>query len=380
MKRIAVTHLITDLAVGGAETMLSRLVSTMDRNAFDTRIISLTGIDVIGEHMLKQGIPVTELGAQRGSADPGIVVRLAWLLRKERPDILQTWMYHADLAGGLAARMTGRLPVVWNIRHSALDPDRDSRKTMWTAKACARLSNLLPVRIVCCSEYSKHMHARLGYNRDKMVVIPNGYDLDAFAPDEDSRRMIREELGLSLDTRLVGLVARFNPHKDHHTFCRAAGILHRKMTDIRFVLCGEGVNRENRHLTAWIDEEGIGAVTHLLDLRTDIPTIQAALDIATSSSLGEAFSNAIAEAMTSGVPCVVTDAGDSAAIVGETGLVVPPGDAQALAGALEKLLSLTPDERSALGARARERIRDNYELHTITQRYQHMYRELAEAP
>jgi glycosyltransferase involved in cell wall biosynthesis len=372
--RISVTHLITGTSAGGAETMLHRLVSWTDRERFDVSVISLTTAGEIGRRMIDEGVSFHSIEASKGGLDPAALLRLIRHLRHTRPDILQTWMYHADLAGGIAARFARSIPVAWGIHHSDLDPDHIKKRTIRVAKWCARLSRRLPERIVCCSRASMETHAAIGYDRERMVLIQNGFDTSLFAPDSGARSSVRKELGLDRDTPLVGLVARYHPQKDHATFFRAAGILHAGMPDVRFVLCGKGVTAENRDLAVLTDEAGLEGSVFLLGRRADIPRIQASLDIASSSaSSGEAFPIIIGEAMSCGVPCVVTSVGDSAEIVGDCGVVIEPGDPEALATGWKKILTMRSGDRTALAGRCRKRIEDKFEIGAVTARYEIMY-------
>ena len=373
-----VVHVITGLSTGGAEMALLKLLSHMDRAEFQPEIVSLTNVGVVGESIRALGIPVRSLGMSRGVPNPLFVLRLARMLRDARPDLVQTWMYHADLVGGLAAKLTGNLPVVWNVRHSYLEPHHTKRTTFWTARACARLSGHVPQRIVCAAEVSRRAHEALGYDAKRMVVIPNGFDLSKLRPDPEARRAVREELDIPEDAPLVGLVARFHPDKDHRNFVRAAAILHAQRPGVRFLMCGEGITRENGELTRWVEDAGIGEYCYLLGRRDDVTRINAALDVATSSSGSEGFPNVVGEAMACGVPCVVTDVGDSAAIVGGTGMVVPRQDHRALAEGWAKLLEMGAEERRTLGEKARRRVEERYSLDSVVAAYTTLYRTVVE--
>ncbi|MGH7964573.1 MAG: glycosyltransferase, partial [Candidatus Binatia bacterium] len=291
---------------------------------------------------------------------------------------VQTWMYHGDLIGGLAAKLAGRIPVAWNIRHSTLDTKEGKRSTYWTVQACAWLSHWLPTRIVCCSESSRQIHAALGYAANDMVVIPNGFDLAAFKPDQAARLSVRGELGIPAETPLIGLVANFRAQKDHATFVQAAARLHADLPEVHFLLCGQNITSDNSQLDKWVTAAGIRDHCHLLGRREDIPRLTAALDVATTASAyGEGFPNVIGEAMACGIPCVVTDVGDSASIVGDTGRVVPPRDPLALAQAWRAVLSLRSEGRAQVGEAARRRIEEQFSLPVIAARYQCLYDELA---
>lgn len=371
----SVTHVITSLDVGGAEMMLYKLLATLDPRRVRSTVISLADIGPIGRRIQDLGIEVHAAGMRNGRLpSPAALLRIARLLRRTRPDVVQTWMYHADLIGSSVARLSGRTPIVWNIQ--ATDPA--SRSAWMALRACALMSSRVPAAIVSCSEASRVIHARRGYDDRRFIVIPNGADLEQFRPDEKARADIRAELGVGESTPLVGLIARFHPMKDHQTFVRAAALVHRSRPDAQFVLCGKDVQWSNSALTAWVDEAGLRDRVHLLGLRDDVARICAALDVATlTSSYGEGFPNMIGEAMAAGTPCVVTDVGDSGAIAGDTGRVAPIGDAAAIADGIIDLLSLDNTSRHALRLRARQRIEENFSLASAVRQYDALYARLA---
>ena len=379
MPKVKVTHISTGLNPGGAETMLYNLLSHMDRTTFESEVVSLIEIGSIGYKIQALGVPVRSLGMRPGVPNPLALLQLARWLRQDPPHVIQTWMHHADLIGGLAARLAGRTPVVWGIHHSDHDPHIEKRSAIWTAKVCASLSRWLPARIVCCSHASRRTHTQMGYTAGKMLVIPNGFDLAVFRPDPGARESLRRELGIPAEAPLIGLVARFHPQKDHRNFVQAAARLHARMPETRFMLCGNGITWGNPELAGWIQATGIRERCHLLGRREDVARLTAALDIATlSSSNGEASPLVIGEAMACGVPCVVTDVGDSAIIVGETGLVVPPKKPQALAdGWARLLLGMSREERVQLGLAARQRIRERFSLAKIVEQYERLFWILA---
>jgi len=355
--------------------MLYKLLSRIDRTFFKPSIISLTDIGPVGARIVNGGIPVKAMGMRRGMPDPAGLIRLVGSLKTQRPDLVQTWMYHADLIGGLAARVSGGIPVIWNIRHVDLDSRRNKQTTIWTAKVCAKLSSSLAQKIVTNSATSRRVHAMLGYADKTMVVIPNGFDTDHFKPNPDARKSIRHELGIPQDTILIGFIARFHPQKDHRNFITAASLLAERTKDIRFLLCGDGINWGNPLLCQWIGEAGLQDYFLLLGRRNDIPLVTAALDIATSASAGEGFSNVIGEAMSCGVPSVVTDVGDSALLVGETGIVVPPHDPASLAAAWNEMIVMGTDGRLARGEKARQRVLKLFSLHAIVKQYEDLYQQ-----
>jgi glycosyltransferase involved in cell wall biosynthesis len=370
---IRVVHVISGLGLGGAETMLLRLVRRLDRDCFDCRVVSMTDEGFFGSQLRALGIPVATLGMRRGLPQIRGLIDLARLMRRTRPDVVHTWMYHADLLGGLAAWLAGKIPVVWGIRHTDLRPGSARTTTRVTAWLNARLSRWLAATIVCNSEASRRIHERLGYDASRMVVIPNGFELQIFRPDDQARARVRRECGLPGDAPVVGHIARFHPQKGHEVFIRAAGRLSERIPQVHFLLAGEGMTAENESLAAWIREAKIGATVHLLGKQPEPAPLYAAMDVFCLSSHGESFPQVVGEAMACGVPCVVTDVGDAAVIVGSTGLVVPPGDAAQLSAALEDLLSRPRQVRIRMGQAARARIRAKYGLERIVARYAELY-------
>ena len=374
-----VLHIITDLDIGGAEHMLVTLVSALAQQGLSATVLSLMRGGALAQTLRRERVDVHEIGMQPGRPDPRVMLRLARHTRDLHPDLIQTWMYHADLLGGLAARMATQVPIVWGLHNTDLDPQRTKRSTRWVVRACAALSHAVPARIVSCSDTGAALHARLGYAPDKLVSIPNGFDTEALRPNPAHRLEVRAELGLRSDAVLVGQVARFDPQKDHRSFIRAAGRLARERADVHFVLVGKGCEPGNRELVCWIGDSGAAQRFHLLGLRQDARRLLAAFDVAAlSSAYGEAFPLVLGEAMACGVPCVATDVGDAARIIGDTGHSVPPGDPAALADALLALLRLPAPARAALGEAARARIVGEFSLPAVTARYARLYRDLME--
>lgn len=380
MSSIRITLIITNLATGGAETMLLKLLQNLDRSHFQPTVISLMGQGEIGPRIAALGIPVHTLGMRPGIPSLWILVRLARLLRQLRPDVVHTWLYHADLLGGLAARLAGCSQVVWCLRNSNLDKDKTKRSTLAVVALCVRVSGWVPRLIVSCSVRARQVHSGMGYVDEKMHLIPNGFDLDRYAPDAAARASVRTELGLSPDAPLVGVVARYDVQKNHLGLVQAAAQVLQHCPQAHFVLAGTDVDARNTALQAAIAAHpNLAAHMHLLGRRDDVPRLMAALDVLASPSHGEAFPNVLGEAMACGVPCVVTAAGDSAEIVANTGRVVPVGDMDGLARELVAMLSLPADERVALGQQARARVQANYEIGHVTRLYEAMYEQVAGA-
>lgn len=355
--------------------MLAKLLERLPADAYECSVISLTEGGPIADRIAAGGIPVTILGMNYGCAAPLGLIRLARTIRQLKPDLIHAWMYHANLAAGIAAAFAGRPPVIWGIRQGDLDP----RLSKWTTRVIARIgalcSHLMADKIICCAENARVLHESMGYARKNMIVIANGFDLDQFHPDQEARSALRHELGLSESTNLITMPARFDPQKDHQNLLLAANILRDGMPKTHYILCGDRIDANNQDLNGWMAELGLNDVVHLLGPRRDMSRIMAGSDIVVSSSaFGEGFPNVLGEAMAAGTPCVATDVGDSRLIIGDTGRVVPPRDPQALASALGDMLNMSDAERRSLGERARSRIAERYSLDAITAQYAAQYR------
>lgn len=375
-----ILHVITGLDVGGAETALRRLVTTMDAVRFLPRVVSLIEPGEVGRGLARDGVRVDSLGMRRGVPSPAGLVRLAGMLRSWRPDLIQTWLYHADLLGlaarGLAFPLGNGPRLAWNIRCAFMDLAQYRRTTGLTLKTCAALSRL-PDAVVTNSGAARDFHLGLGYAPRRFEVIPNGFDADRFRPDAEARRAVRASLGLDDSALVYGLAARLDPMKDHRTFLRGASLVAAAVPEAVFVLVGRGAQADNATLAGWLAEAGLAPErVRLLGERTDMERVMASFDVLVSSSVGESFPNVVGEAMACGVPCVVTDVGDSASLVAATGLVVPPGDAAGLGRAMLDMAVLGAAGRATLGRAARSRVMAGFSLASAAQRYESLYADL----
>lgn len=369
-------HLITDLDTGGAEMALYRLVSAMDRSRFSTVVVSMLGPGPIGRRIEKEGIQVCYLDMRRGIPNPAGLWRLRKIIRRERSHIIQTWMYHANLLGLLVGWLCGVPAIIWNVRCSNMDMNQYRKLSSLVIKLSARLS-FMPEAVIVNSEAGRSFHESIGYRPKTWKIIPNGFDLDCFHAAPQARENLKKELRLAEDAVIIGMVARFDPMKDHKNFLKAASGLLRRHDNAHFVLAGLNMDNNNADLMGWISDLGIGDNVHLLGERSDIANITAGFDIATSSSYGEGFPNVVGEAMSCCVPCAVTDVGDSSLVVGDTGRVVPPKDPTAIESAWRDLIEMGEAGRSLLGVKARLRIEEKYSLPAIVSQYETLYSEFA---
>jgi glycosyltransferase involved in cell wall biosynthesis len=374
-----IIYVITGLSTGGAEIMLYKLLSKINREHFSPVVLSLMDRGTWGDRIEALGVPVYTIGMKPGKPPtPTAIWQLVHTVRHLQPDLIQGWMYHGNLAAQLARILSlQKIPVLWSIHYSISSLASEKRMTATVIKLGADFSKFV-TKIIFVSKISKLQHEALGYYSENSGVIPNGFDTFNFTPSVEARLNIRTELGLPEKSFLIGLIGRYHPMKDHANFIQAAAIL-LKNPNIHFIMVGHGVDKENQILHQLIQQLGLFNQIHLLGERRDMPCLTAALDIATSSSAyGEAFPLVVGEAMSCGVPCVVTDVGDSAWIVGNTGRVVPPRDAKSLANAWKELIDLGAEGREALGKAARARIIECFSLDSVVDQYEALYESVSQ--
>lgn len=368
-------HIIISLNVGGAEMMLKRLIESKPASIPETVVVSLTSLGIIGESLRTRGVCVHALGMFSFLQSPIALWRLIRLIRKYRPEIVQTWMYHADLLGGLAARMAGNRNVIWGIRTTDIRAGGLST-TVIVRWLCARLSSWVPQVIVCAAEASRRSHIAVGYDAKKMEVIPNGYDFSWLKASFEERQSLREQCGITQNELVVGSLGRFHADKDQENFVRSAALLAPQYPQLRFLMVGRGLDWANAQLADWIVSTGFKSRFVLLGERKDVPQCLAAMDIFCLHSRTEGFPNVLAEAMAMGLPCITTDVGDAAILLADTGVVVPQGDSAALAQGVKRLLAFDQDARHALGRRAKALVEAKFSMARARERFEEIYRQV----
>lgn len=373
---IRVMHIITDLDIGGAEMMLYKLLSCLDKERFTNLVVSLGPVGPLDKHIKSLGVTVYNLKMGRGIVLLRGLFLLAKLVLTWKPEIIQTWLYHADLLGLLVGKLSGVHRIVWNVRCSKVDFRYYALTTRWIFCLLSRLSHL-PDAVVVNSGPGKKFHLQKGYHPKRWEVIPNGFDVQRYRPSLEARTRYRRGFGMEASDRIIGMAARYDPMKDHANFFAAAGRLRAISNHVRFVLCGKGMDEDNGDVKKMIQSKGLAGRVYLLGERPDMHAIFPCFDIGTlTSSFGEGFPNVLGEAMACGVPCVATDVGDASYIVGNTGKIVPPGNPVALARAWHDLLSISPEQLSELGLKARKHIEDNFSISKVAHQYEQLYGDL----
>lgn len=327
-------------------------------------VVSLLSNGLLVPELRASGVPVLELGFSKRLPNPVGLIRLALLIRREKPDVVQGWMYHGDLAALFALWLSGRRKatrLVWGIRCSDMDLSRYGVVVRHVVRICARLSRQ-PDMVIANSDAGRVVHEALGYRPRRFEVVHNGIDIGRFAPNAQARAEIRAELGISENRVVFAHVARVDPMKDHPAFLAAMA----RFPDTVGIMVG----RDTQALPVQDNVVALGQ-------RADVPRVLAAADVIVSSSAyGEGFSNALAEGMASGLVPIATDVGDAKAMLGDTGHIVPPGDIEALAGAIALVRDMDPQLRLERGLAARARIAEHFTLPAAAVAFRTMYGSL----
>ncbi|HYZ47277.1 MAG TPA: glycosyltransferase [Sphingomonas sp.] len=375
--RPSALHVITGLNVGGAETMLAKLIE-QGVGPLEQRVLTLLPPGAIGRRVRRAGADIVSLDLARGFPSPLIAARLMRLVRSADPDLIQGWMYHGNLAASFARLVRPGVPAVWNVRHSLASIDHEKPATRVLLRLSAAISRGADA-IIYNSHAAARQHEAIGYSSARTTVIPNGFDCDRFRPRGDAKRLLGDRLGIDPSGLLVGMVARHHPMKDHPSLVRAIARCREAGLDLHLLLVGDGFESARPELVNAIAALPPDRVTQL-PARDDVADWLPGLDIlALSSAWGEGFPNILGEAMACGVPCVATDVGDSKRILGDAGLSTPASDSEALAAAITILARLSPDERRQMGMRGRARICASYTLKDVASQYAALYDDLLAA-
>lgn len=344
-----IAHFIAAPGGGGAEAMLRNLVTAMDHEHWRTVVIVMDG-----RPWMKEMEELRAAGAEVHDLHAGAYLRqdtltkLVRLLRKVRPDLLQTWMHHADFIGGWCARMAGVRHVVWGIhcREIHRNPDDSDLKMRVFKTLIGNSAKVVPSRIISCSEAAMGDHVPMGYPRARMVWVPNGIDTTRFVPDAEARAALRRGLHVPEEAPLVGFIGRFHEMKDLATWLRAAALLQARKPETHFWLCGGERHELGPCASAALSVMPHRSQVHFTAFRTDPQRVYPALDVFSLSSRTEACPMTVMEALSCGVPCVTTDVGDCARLLEGAGRVVPTRDPEALSRAWEEVLARPPAAES----------------------------------
>lgn len=367
-----IVHIIVGLNVGGAELMLSRLVlHSYKTGQFQHIVISLTDIGVVGLDLQAKGIEVHSLGMTSARSIPKTVFRLRTLLKDIQPTVVQTWMYHADFLGGLAAKSLDIDKIIWGIRTTDVSQGK-SKLTVHLSKACAKLSYYIPDVIVCAARVSKDYHISIGYDQSKMVVIPNGFDIEALSSTEEEGLQVRKEVNLSAEDTVIGTVGRFNPVKNQKLFIDVAALLVKEFPDLKFMMVGRDNTTENKELMSWIEQNNIIDSFRLLGQRDDVPKCLKAMDIFCLHSKTEGFPNVVGEAILSGTVCVATNVGDVGVLLDKES-IASSNDLVGISSAIRNYLTSSKSKLIEKNNQNRSKVIEKYSMETVLKKFHNLY-------
>tara|TARA_R110001592_G_scaffold103399_1_gene291388 strand:+ start:2472 stop:3593 length:1122 start_codon:yes stop_codon:yes gene_type:complete len=327
-----VLHVITGLGDGGAEAVLYRLCQFDSKN--EHIVVSLSSKGKYGVLLENIGVEVFSLHLYGIKSLPSSLYDLFKLIKKQKPNAIQTWMFHGDLLGGIVGRLAGVKNVIWGVHHTNLIKGQSKFSTILVAKLNTFLSNFVPKAIVYCANKSKEVQELNGYVKDKGVVITNGYDTNYFDVSDVSRFVFRAELGVTPDAFIIGHVGRFDPLKDYPNLIESVSLVNKVISNYYVVLIGTNLDCGNSELASLISRYKLEERIILLGRRDDICSAMNGFDVLVLSSVSEAFPNVLNEAMACGAPCITTDVGDAAYIVGESGWIVPSKNPVSLANSI----------------------------------------------
>lgn len=366
-----IVHIITGLRSGGAESMLYKLLKYSDKGEYYHEVVSLMDEGVHGKKIEELGFKVHCLNLNKKNIFSSLKQTKNIC---KNADIVNTWLYHADLFGFIVAKILLRKKLIWNIRHSNLDKDANKPRTL----KIVRLNSILSKYVDCITYNSNDAlknHIKVGYANKNSVVVPNGFELDKFKFDLKDRLKVREKLKLNEEDRVIITVGRWNIQKDYYTLLKALAELKKRKYNFKMIMVGSNLDFSNDELVTLIKQYNLEGNMILLGRQGNIPALLSAADIYVSSSLGESFSNSIGEAMACELHCVVTDVGDSKIMVGSTGIVVQAKDYVNMSKAL--LTYLKNDELNR-NIEARNRVLNNYEIRKVSKIFEENYKRIEE--
>ncbi|AAV81399.1 glycosyltransferase family 4 protein [Idiomarina loihiensis] len=367
---MVILHIIAGLEKGGAESTLKRLC--LNGTEHEHVVVSLSTLGSVGLELQKAGVKVYCLDIRPSITSVAAIFRLYKIIKLRKPSVVQTWMYHADLVGGIVSRVAGVKKIYWGVHHTYLIKGQSKRVTIFISRINSVLSHFIPTKIVYCANSARVAQEKIGYNKKSGIVIFNGYDTSKFKRDLKLRSVYREKLGLKETDFVIGHVGRYDSLKDYPNLINAIRKVKYKVGGLKVILVGAGLSKDNRELLNVISESTLISKFHLLGPSDDIPGIMNAIDVFVLSSSSEAFPNVLNEAMACGTPCVSTDVGDASAIVGMTGWLSAAGDSSALAEKIYAAYKEFSENKANWEERqysCRERIVTNFSSQSMVSNY-----------
>lgn len=349
--------------------MLSRLVASPVADSHQVAVISLLGRGDLSSEVERKADLVWYLRFHGLFSSIFSLFRLCMIALLFRPHVTMGWAYQANLATLAIKIFRPSSKLIWSIRQTNLSKVHNRWTTRFVIGICASLSAYLPDRIISNSYAAKLTHAGRGFVTSKVVVVPNGIDLTIFKPSRARRIASRQTFSLNKNSFVIGMVARYDSQKNHIGFVDAVKKVCLELPNVIFVFCGKNLNEENYEFITELKRQGVLGRCRLIGQQDDVPFVLNGFDLLVSPSLGEGWPNVVGEAMACGVPCVASDVGDTALIIGEAGSVAKAEDMDDLAQKLVRYILSTSKNRKALAVAARKRIERNFDILMISERY-----------
>jgi glycosyltransferase involved in cell wall biosynthesis len=372
-----VVFLVRSLNFGGVERQLVTLAKGMDKSRFEVVVVCFYGGGPLETELVQAGIRVIALGKHSRWDVAGFLWNLSHTIGQLKPDILHGYLPVPNFLAALLKLVHSSMRVVMGVRTSGKDLARYDwtfRASFWLERLFSGLADL----IILNSQAGKTAYAKKGFRAEKMMVISNGIDTGIYYPKREAGETLRKEWGVPATAVLVGIIGRLDPMKGHQVFLQAAAGLDNPQ-GIRFAVVGDGSPVYRQSLVDLASSLGFANRLVWAGSRMDVSRVYNALDICCSASLfGEGFPNVVGEAMACGIPCVVTNVGDSAWVAGGTGRVVAPNDCIALSEGLARMCELSGEERCGVGQQARKRIVENFSVELMVRRTEEALEALLE--
>ena len=370
---IKILHIISGLNDGGAESLLFNFLCNSENNI--NFVISLKGKGKYGEMIEGKGIKIFYFNFAFDLSLISNFICLTKIIRLIKPDIVQTWLYNADLLGGCAAYLANSKNIFWGIHHGSLDKNINKFSTIFIAKINSFLSYFIPRKIVVCADSSKFMHIKNGFSKQKFITIENGIDLNKFKRSPKERSFFRNKINIKSDETLYGTVARFHPIKDHITLIKSIFRLKNAGYKFKYLLIGESINNKNKLLNELIKKYGLEEIIILIEKEENISLVMNAIDLHVLSSKSEALPMVILEAMGCGTPCISTNVGDVKNLILDKNLVVETSNQLELFNAMRIFSDLDQKNKKKLSISVEKHIKENYSLENMTAKYLNLYQK-----
>ena len=375
-----IVHIISGLNIGGAERSLVNLLQKYPLSDIGSvKIISLTRGGVLRREIMKMGFDVSEVGLSKNPISFLRLLIIFQLMLKFKPHIVQTWMYHSDLIGGIIGRILRVRIIIWNVRGSGVSFKLNGLLTYVVIRLCSFFSKYIPDAVITNSEAAIVSHSDVGYACKKFRLIYNGFDSNRFQKlDEKSITAYKKQYGVDKKTTIIGMVGRYDIYKNPFCFIRMLKSLREdyKRGDLIGIMAGEGFDEKNLEFMTFIEKMECRDYVQLIGQRSDPREVYNMFDVLVMPSTSEGFPNVVGEAMSCAVPVVATNVGDTKKLVDGIGIMVEKANPNHLAANVDLILRLSDEKLSLLKSLSRKRIKEDFSIKKMVNEYNSLYQEL----